>query len=79
MKGTREAGQARDRAVRVCFVSTPLRAKNDLKAEKDPFKRAVLDGRQLALKVGAAGMNTSWAGGARRGGGGVALGRAKGC
>lgn len=28
------------------------RAKADLKIEKDPFKRAVLDGRQLALKVG---------------------------
>lgn len=31
----------------------PRRAKNDLKAEPDPFKRAVLDGRQLALKVSA--------------------------
>ncbi|ODN96338.1 hypothetical protein I350_08365 [Cryptococcus amylolentus CBS 6273] len=29
------------------------RAKQDLKVEKDPFKRAVLDGRQLALKVSA--------------------------
>ncbi len=29
------------------------RAKTDLKAEKNPFKRAVLDGRQLALKVSA--------------------------
>lgn len=36
----------------------PCRAKNDLKAEKDPFKRAVLDGRQLALKVGT----VSWSG-----------------
>ncbi|KAK8845540.1 hypothetical protein IAR55_006255 [Kwoniella newhampshirensis] len=27
------------------------RAKQDLKVEKDPFKRAVLDGRQLALKM----------------------------
>jgi hypothetical protein len=27
------------------------RAKADLKKETDPFKRAVLDGRQLALKV----------------------------
>jgi DNA polymerase delta subunit 1 len=27
------------------------RAKAELKKEKDPFKRAVLDGRQLALKV----------------------------
>jgi hypothetical protein len=31
----------------------PCRAKADLKKEKDPFKRAVLDGRQLALKVSA--------------------------
>ncbi|EJT46496.1 hypothetical protein A1Q1_04928 [Trichosporon asahii var. asahii CBS 2479] len=29
------------------------RAKADLKVEKDPFKRAVLDGRQLALKISA--------------------------
>lgn len=29
------------------------RAKEDLKAETDPFKKAVLDGRQLALKVSA--------------------------
>uniref|UniRef100_A0A7S3QWA8 DNA polymerase n=1 Tax=Dunaliella tertiolecta TaxID=3047 RepID=A0A7S3QWA8_DUNTE len=29
------------------------RARADLKAEPDPFKRAVLDGRQLALKVSA--------------------------
>lgn len=29
------------------------RAKADLKQEADPFKRAVLDGRQLALKVSA--------------------------
>ena len=28
------------------------KAKQDLKLEKDPFRRAVLDGRQLALKVG---------------------------
>ena len=27
------------------------RAKADLKAATDPFKKAVLDGRQLALKV----------------------------
>lgn len=27
------------------------KAKAELKKEKDPFKRAVLDGRQLALKV----------------------------
>jgi len=31
----------------------PCRAKADLKKETDPFKRAVLDGRQLALKVSA--------------------------
>jgi hypothetical protein len=31
----------------------PCRAKTDLKQEQDPFKRAVLDGRQLALKVSA--------------------------
>ncbi|EIW67930.1 DNA polymerase delta subunit 1 [Tremella mesenterica] len=29
------------------------RAKQDLKVEKDPFRRAVLDGRQLALKISA--------------------------
>jgi DNA polymerase elongation subunit (family B) len=29
------------------------RAKADLKKESDPFRRAVLDGRQLALKVSA--------------------------
>ncbi|WRT63862.1 uncharacterized protein IL334_000787 [Kwoniella shivajii] len=29
------------------------KAKQDLKVEKDPFKRAVLDGRQLALKISA--------------------------
>jgi DNA polymerase delta subunit 1 len=28
------------------------KAKADLKKETDPFRRAVLDGRQLALKVG---------------------------
>jgi DNA polymerase delta subunit 1 len=33
------------------LLSARKRAKNDLKVEKDPFKRAVLDGRQLALKV----------------------------
>lgn len=31
----------------------PHRAKADLKKESDPFKRAVLDGRQLALKISA--------------------------
>lgn len=34
------------------LLAARKRAKNDLKVEKDPFKRAVLDGRQLALKVG---------------------------
>lgn len=33
------------------LLSARKRAKADLKVEKDPFKRAVLDGRQLALKV----------------------------
>jgi len=33
------------------LLSARKRAKNDLKKETDPFKRAVLDGRQLALKV----------------------------
>jgi DNA polymerase delta subunit 1 len=33
------------------LLAARKRAKNDLKSEKDPFKRAVLDGRQLALKV----------------------------
>jgi len=33
------------------LLSARKRAKQDLKVEKDPFKRAVLDGRQLALKV----------------------------
>lgn len=28
-------------------------AKADLKKESDPFRRAVLDGRQLALKISA--------------------------
>ncbi|MEW5314891.1 MAG: hypothetical protein WDW38_006353 [Sanguina aurantia] len=35
------------------LLAARKRAKNDLKAEKDPFKRAVLDGRQMALKVSA--------------------------
>ena len=34
------------------LISARKRAKADLKKETDPFKRAVLDGRQLALKVG---------------------------
>ncbi|KAG9037465.1 DNA-directed DNA polymerase delta [Tulasnella sp. JGI-2019a] len=35
------------------LISARKRAKADLKKETDPFKRAVLDGRQLALKVSA--------------------------
>lgn len=34
------------------LLSARKRAKADLKKETDPFRRAVLDGRQLALKVG---------------------------
>jgi DNA polymerase delta subunit 1 len=33
------------------LISARKRAKADLKRETDPFRRAVLDGRQLALKV----------------------------
>jgi DNA polymerase delta subunit 1 len=33
------------------LIAARKRAKADLKEETDPFKRAVLDGRQLALKV----------------------------
>ena len=33
------------------LIAARKRAKTDLKKETDPFKRAVLDGRQLALKV----------------------------
>lgn len=33
------------------LIAARKRAKADLKNETDPFKRAVLDGRQLALKV----------------------------
>ncbi len=33
------------------LIGARKRAKADLKKETDPFKRAVLDGRQLALKV----------------------------
>ena len=33
------------------LLAARKRAKNDLKKETDPFNRAVLDGRQLALKV----------------------------
>ncbi|KAG1175920.1 hypothetical protein G6F70_003795 [Rhizopus microsporus] len=35
------------------LLSARKRAKNDLKKETDPSKRAVLDGRQLALKISA--------------------------
>lgn len=35
------------------LLAARKRAKNDLKKETDPFKRAVLDGRQLALKISA--------------------------
>ncbi|KAJ3576454.1 hypothetical protein NP233_g410 [Leucocoprinus birnbaumii] len=35
------------------LISARKRAKADLKNEKDPFKKAVLDGRQLALKISA--------------------------
>eukprot|EP01104_Vermistella_antarctica_P006744 TRINITY_DN17448_c0_g1_i1.p1 TRINITY_DN17448_c0_g1~~TRINITY_DN17448_c0_g1_i1.p1 ORF type:complete len:1124 (+),score=279.27 TRINITY_DN17448_c0_g1_i1:349-3372(+) len=35
------------------LLSARKRAKRDLANEKDPFKRAVLDGRQLALKISA--------------------------
>ena len=35
------------------LIAARKRAKLDLKNEKDPFKRAVLDGRQLALKISA--------------------------
>jgi DNA polymerase delta subunit 1 len=35
------------------LLSARKKAKNELKNEKDPFKRKVLDGRQLALKISA--------------------------
>ncbi|KAI9635703.1 putative delta DNA polymerase [Dioszegia hungarica] len=35
------------------LLAARKRAKQELKVEKDPFKRAVLDGRQLALKISA--------------------------
>lgn len=35
------------------LLSARKKAKQDLKNETDPFKRAVLDGRQLALKISA--------------------------
>jgi DNA polymerase delta subunit 1 len=39
------------------LISARKRAKADLKKETEPFKRAVLDGRQLALKVSRSGHN----------------------
>lgn len=35
------------------LISARKKAKNDLKNEKDPFKKNVLNGRQLALKISA--------------------------
>lgn len=35
------------------LLAARKRAKKDLKAATDPFEKAVLDGRQLALKVGS--------------------------
>lgn len=35
------------------LLSARKKAKADLKNETDPFKRSVLDGRQLALKISA--------------------------
>jgi len=35
------------------LIAARKRAKADLKKETDPFKKAVLDGRQLALKISA--------------------------
>jgi DNA polymerase delta subunit 1 len=35
------------------LLAARKRAKNELKSETDPFKRSVLDGRQLALKISA--------------------------
>ncbi len=35
------------------FVHSSIRAKADLKKETDPFRKKVLDGRQLALKISA--------------------------
>lgn len=41
------------------LLAARKRAKADLKKETDPFRRAVLDGRQLALKVCAPSWTTS--------------------
>ena len=35
------------------LIGARKRAKYELKLEEDPFKKAVLDGRQLALKISA--------------------------
>jgi len=35
------------------LISARAKAKADLKKETDPFRKAVLDGRQLALKISA--------------------------
>lgn len=35
------------------MISARKKAKLELKNESDPFKKAVLDGRQLALKISA--------------------------
>ena len=35
------------------LLTARKKAKKDLKVEKDPFKKAVYDGRQLALKISA--------------------------
>ena len=39
--------------VKIIFLILTFRAKLDLKNETDPFRRGVLDGRQLALKISA--------------------------
>lgn len=35
------------------MLTARKKAKNELKVETDPFRKAVLDGRQLALKISA--------------------------
>lgn len=40
-------------SVRVERLDRVFRAKSDLKKETDPFRKQVLDGRQLALKISA--------------------------
>ncbi len=39
--------------VRVNDIASCFRAKAELKKETDPFRKSVLDGRQLALKISA--------------------------